>query len=79
MTDALDQSALERWRLEPIAFVVEMLRNPETGRPFDLLPAQRRFFAHAFATDDTGRLLYPEQVFACQRSLARPASRRCTC
>jgi len=67
MADALDHSALERWRREPTSFIAELMVNPETGRPFDLLPAERQFFAHAFKTDANGRLLYPEQVYACPK------------
>jgi hypothetical protein len=56
---------LVRWRAEPIAFIGEVLRNPETGKPFELLDAERQFLAHSYKTDDSGRLLYPEQVYAC--------------
>src|SRR6516225_2822744 len=38
--------------------------NPETGEPFELLPAEVVFLDHAFRTDANGRLLYPEQVFS---------------
>ena len=37
--------------------------DPETGQPFVLLDAERQFLAHAFQTDDSGRLRYSEQVF----------------
>jgi Phage Terminase len=55
---------LQRWRRDPSSFVEEMLHDPETGRPFELLDAERRFLAYAFQTDSAGRLLYPEQVYA---------------
>jgi hypothetical protein len=64
MTEALEHSALSRWRQQPIAFIQEVIRNPDTGRPFELLEAQRKFFAHAWRTDENGRLLFPEQIFA---------------
>jgi hypothetical protein len=32
----LDDTALVRWRASPIAFIEEMLHDPETGRPFVL-------------------------------------------
>jgi len=63
MGEALDHSALERWRRDPCEFIEEVLVNPETGQPFDLLPAERHFLAHAYQTDTDGRLIYPEQVF----------------
>jgi phage terminase large subunit-like protein len=43
------------------------LVNPETGRPFELLLAEKTFLAHAFQLDDSGRLLYPEQVYSCPK------------
>ena len=41
--------------------------NPETNAPFVLLDAEREFLKHAFATGADGRLLYPEQVYACPK------------
>jgi phage terminase large subunit-like protein len=63
----LTHFALSAWRTDPISFVEMMLVNPETGRPFELLPAERAFLAHAFRLDDNGRLLYPEQVYSCPK------------
>jgi len=65
MTTALDN--LARWRADPISFVEHVLINPETGKPFELLPAERAFLAHAFQPDDNGKLLYPEQVYSCPK------------
>ena len=56
--------SLSRWQRDPCAFIEEVLINPETGKPFKLLPAERDFLEHSFKTDSTGRLLYPEQVYA---------------
>ena len=67
MTAALDYAAFDRWRAEPIAFIEEVLCDPETGKPFALLPAERRFLGHAFARGDDGRLIYPEQVYSCPK------------
>lgn len=61
---AIARTTLERWRADPIAFIEHVLHDPETDQPFVLLAAEREFLEHAFKTDDTGRLLYPEQVFA---------------
>ena len=55
---------LNRWCRDPCAFIEEALHDPETGKPFKLLDAERDFLAHAFKVDATGRLLYPEQVYA---------------
>jgi phage terminase large subunit-like protein len=67
MSDVLDHSALARWRREPTAFISEVMRDPETGRRFELLPAQRSFFQHAWTFNADGRLRYPEQVYSCPK------------
>jgi phage terminase large subunit-like protein len=63
MSDVLDTSALTRWQRQPLSFITEILRDPETGKPFVLLDAERAFLEHAFRTDDSGRLIYPEQLY----------------
>jgi hypothetical protein len=71
MADALDHSALERWRREPTAFISEVLINPETRRRFDLLPAERQIFVHAYPTNDNGRLVFPERCVHRSRRTSR--------
>lgn len=61
MPDILD---LKRWRRRLSSFIEEVLVDPETGKPFQLLDAERSFLAHAFETGADGRLKYPEQIFA---------------
>jgi phage terminase large subunit-like protein len=56
--------AIDRWKADPAQFIELHLHDPETGKPFKLLAAERAFLAHAFKLDDNGRLLYPELVFA---------------
>ena len=34
---------LRKWRRDPVAFIGEVLRNPEDGRPFALYPAEAEF------------------------------------
>jgi phage terminase large subunit-like protein len=63
----LDHNALSRWRANPITFVEEVMIDPETKRPFQLLPAERQFLQHAFQHDRHGRLLYPEQLYSCPK------------
>jgi hypothetical protein len=60
---AFTASALAQWRKQPAAFIEEVLYDPETGKPFKLLDAERAFLRHAFTLDEAGRLLYPEQVY----------------
>src|SRR5262249_17773814 len=59
----LTPSALARWRADPCGFIEKHLINPETDRPFVLLPAEREFLRHALTTDGDGRLLYPDMVY----------------
>jgi hypothetical protein len=61
------RTRLARWRADPIKFIEQVLINPETNKPYVLLDAERAFLKHAFAIGADGRLLYPEQVFACPK------------
>jgi hypothetical protein len=63
LSDVLDTSTLTRWQRQPLNFITEILRDPETGKPFVLLDAERAFLEHAYQIDDSGRLVYPEQLF----------------
>jgi phage terminase large subunit-like protein len=74
MGDVLDHSALARWRREPTSFISEVLRDPETNKPFALLPAQHQFFKHAWQFNGDGRLRYPEQQFACPKKSGKTAT-----
>jgi hypothetical protein len=58
---------LMRYRANPVLFIEEVLINPETGRPFVLLKAEKQFLRYAFKRGRNGRLLYPEQVYACPK------------
>lgn len=61
---ALTAANIARWRGDPVAFIEEMLVDPETDAPFVLSPAQRRFLKRAFTLTPDGRLRYPELVFS---------------
>ena len=73
MSATLDPASLARWRVDPVDFIEECLIDPETKRPFTLLPAEREFLKHAFRTDDAGRLLYPEQLYSCPKKSGKTA------
>jgi Phage Terminase len=64
---SVERTNLTRYRANPVLFVEEVLINPETGKPFKLLKAEKNFFKHAFKCGRNGRLLYPEQVYACPK------------
>jgi len=54
---------LQRWREDPVAFA-ERLIDPESGKPFRLYSAQRRFLREAARRRPDGRLLYPLLIFS---------------
>jgi hypothetical protein len=67
VADAFDAASFDRWRSDPVGFIEHCLINPETDQPFVLLDAEKQFLKHAFALDDSGRLLYPELIYACPK------------
>lgn len=52
----------DRWLADPVTFVQEVLINPETGKPFQLYPEQKKFLRIALQRKANGRLAYPEMV-----------------
>lgn len=53
-----------RWKRDPVAFITEVLVNPETGKPFELYPAQIAFLRRAFTALSDGSLPCPEVLFS---------------
>jgi hypothetical protein len=47
-TRELNAQSLAYWRAHPVESIETCLINPETGEPFELLPAEREFLEHAF-------------------------------
>jgi hypothetical protein len=72
MGEALERSALDRWRADPTAFIRDVLRDPETGRPFELFDAQRQFLGPAFTRKLTDASCIRSK---CSVRSRRPASR----
>jgi phage terminase large subunit-like protein len=66
-------SSIDHWRSDPVKFIETVLYDPETGKPFKLLPAEKAFLAHAFELDADGRLRYPEQVFGAPKKSGKTA------
>ena len=56
-----------------IDWIADVLRDPETGEPFDLLPAEIAFLERAFELDVNGRLKYPELVFSAPKKSGKTA------
>ena len=68
-----------RWRADPIAFIEEILIDPETKKPFMLLDAERAFLKHAFATGADGQAaVIRSRSMLVQRSQERQRSLRFT-
>ena len=67
MADTFTSASLDYWRSNPIAFIEQCLVNPETGVPFELLPAERQFLEHSFQLGDNGKLKYSEWVYSCPK------------
>lgn len=57
-------SKLARWKRDPIAFIREVLINPETNKPFELYPEQIEFLRRAFTPLPDGSLPCPEVIFS---------------
>ncbi|UPT97263.1 phage terminase family protein [Bradyrhizobium barranii subsp. apii] len=58
---------------DPIAFINAVLRDPATGLPFELLPAEIAFLEYAFNLDETGRAIYPELTFSAPKKSGKTA------
>jgi hypothetical protein len=46
-----------------LSFITEVLRNPETEKPYDLFPAQTDFLRPGFTLTPEGRFPFPEMCF----------------
>jgi phage terminase large subunit-like protein len=61
------RTRLARYRADPVLFVESVLIDPETGKAFVLLEAERQFLRDAFTTGEDRRLLYSELMYACPK------------
>src|SRR5262245_42773328 len=71
--DKINAEVVKRWRENPARFIEEALGDPLAGKPYRLLPAERRFLEHCFKLGPDGRLLYPEQVYSCPKKSGKTA------
>lgn len=67
LTEQMDTQPLAYWRERPIEFIETVLYNPETGEPFELLPAERAFLEHAFKIGPNSKLVYNEWLYSCPK------------
>ena len=68
------KTAALRWKRDPIAFIREVLINPETGRPFELYPAQIEFIRRAFMLTPEARLAFEELIYSCPKKSGKTAT-----
>lgn len=74
-TNTADSSAArERYRKDPVAFTTEVLRNPETGKAFELYFIQARFLREAFTLLADGTLQCSELVYSCPKKSGKTAT-----
>ena len=73
MRATLSPQKWDRWRRNPCDFV-EVLHDPETGKPFSLLDVERRFMERAFETEADGRMTYPELLYGAPKNQERRRS-----
>jgi hypothetical protein len=66
-TGQLNSQSLAYWRAHPIEFIETVLYDPESGLPFELLPAERAFLEHAFKIGPNGKLLFNEWLYSCPK------------
>jgi hypothetical protein len=72
MKHALAQ-LVARWKRDPVAFITEALRDPETGRPFKLYDAKVKFLRLALTLTPEGKLRYPELLFSAIKKSGKTA------
>jgi hypothetical protein len=64
---------LGKWRRDPVAFIRGALIDPETGKHFELYPAEERFLSEAFTPGCGGRLPFAELLFAAPKKSGKTA------
>ena len=72
--DEIDSRTLDRYRVDPAAFIEECLVSPYDGKPYQLNPSERQFIKFMFQLDANGRMLYPLLLYSRSRNPARPSS-----
>jgi phage terminase large subunit-like protein len=74
MANKLGAAVKARWRCDPCAFICEVLIDYETGKPFELYPAQVRFLREALTLRPDGTLPYSELVHSCPKKSGKTAT-----
>ncbi len=61
------KAKLAAWKRDPVAFIHDVLVNPETGMPFELYDAQVEFLRRALTLTVASRLPFGEIIYACPK------------
>jgi phage terminase large subunit-like protein len=69
----ITEDQIQQWKQDPVAFVREVLRDPETELPFDLYPEEEIFIREALTLTPEGRLPYAELVFSAPKKSGKTA------
>jgi phage terminase large subunit-like protein len=72
-TNGNGNGAIARWRRDPVAFIHEVLVDPETGQPFRLYSEQVTFLKHAFELTPEGRMRHTELCFSAGKKSGKTA------
>jgi Tfp pilus assembly major pilin PilA len=70
----LTAADIARRKAQPIAFISEVLRDPETGRPFTLYQAQIEFIRRACTPQADGSLPFAELLYSCPKNSGKTAT-----
>jgi hypothetical protein len=70
------RTKLMRYRVNPVLFIEEVLINPETGKPFKLLKAEKSFSGMHSSAAEMVACSIPNRSMPAQRNPARPPSLR---
>jgi hypothetical protein len=63
----------DRWLRDPVAFILEVLRDPETGKPFELYPEEIAFIRWALTLLANGRLPFAEILYSAPKKSGKTA------
>jgi len=64
---------LATWRGDPVAFIRDVLIDPESGRPFELYAEEIRFLREAFRLTPDGRMVHTELCFSAGKKSGKTA------
>ncbi len=67
------KSRISTWKGDPVAFIREVLINPETNEAFELYEEERRFLCEALTLTPEGRMPFTELCFSAGKKSGKTA------